>query len=515
MSGISVSGKEAYRQNILAARAIAETVRSTLGPKGMDKMVVAKDGSSFVTNDGVTILEGIELAHPTAKMIVEASRTQDDGAGDGTTTVVVLAGELLKEAEILLQSGVHPSIIIRGFRLAQDRALALLKDLSQPILKHKERALTNIAITAMSGKGVGESRQKLAALAVEACFLVPQNPRESIKLLSIPGGRIDEASIVQGVVLQKTRVRESMVSEVKSAKIALINAPIELRQTEANSKVTISSPEQMQGFIQMEDNMLKELVLSILKTGANVVVCQKGIDDIAQQHFEAAGVYALRRVSLSDMRLLSKATGGRIITEISQIRPADLGKADRVHEQKVGEERLSFFSSMKGCRALSLLVRGSTPQVADEALRAFQDAIGDIAAVLEDGRLLGGAGATELELSFQLFKYAEGLPGREQLAVKGFAKALEIIPVSLAENAGLDQLSAITALKAAHSKGQSFAGLNVENGKPLHTFKEGIIEPLRVKTLAISSAVEVATMILRIDEVIENEQQPPNAPVFE
>ncbi len=497
-------GKQAYRHNILAARALAETIRTTLGPKGMDKMVVAADGSTLVTNDGVTILEAMNIPHPTGRMIVEASRVQDDEVGDGTTTVVVLAGELLKEAELLLEKGIHPSIIIRGYRLAQTKSLDILSELSQPINKHKQLALEQLALTAMGGKGVGESKQKLAKLVVEASVSAGSHIRDNLKLIAKAGGTIDDTQLVKGIVLEKHRLREDMPSEVNDAKIALVNASIEVRQTEVDSKISISSPEQMQEFINMEDSMLKELVNKLLATGANVVLCQKGIDDMAQHYFESSRVFALRRVSLNDMKLLSRATGGRIITELASIKSRDLGKADRVYEKKVGDELLSFVSGAS--KAMTMLVRGGTQHVAEEASRAIEDAVGDIASVMEDGRIVGGAGAVEMALAHKLNKFADSLPGREQLAVKAFTKALEIIPITLAENAGLDQISVLTALKSAHAKGDIYAGLDVENGRLQHTMRSGVIEPLKVKIQAINSAVEVATMILRIDDVIVNEE---------
>ncbi|RLE42042.1 thermosome subunit [Candidatus Woesearchaeota archaeon] len=505
-------GIEAHKHNILAGKALAETVRTTLGPKGMDKMVVSSDGEVTITNDGVTILEAMEVQHPTAKMIVEAAKTQEDEIGDGTTTVVVIAGELLKSAEGLLEQGIHPTIIIRGYKMALNKAMSVLKELAKEVSPKNPKLLRDIAVTAMTGKGVEESKEKLAELVVKGVLKVVSEEglrNENIKLLTKPGGSVEDSKLVEGIVLEKERLKEGMPTRVENARIALIDAPIEVKETEIDSKITISSPEQMEQFIEMEEGMIKAMVQKIVDAGANVVFCQRGIDELAQHYLEEAGVYALRRVKLSDMKLLARATGARIVSEPNQITAKDLGKAGVVYEEKIGDEYMTFVSGCENTRAVTILLRGGSEHVLDEVKRALMDAIGDIGVVIATKEIVGGAGSAEIEISRELTRFADKLSGREQLAVQGFAKAMEIIPVTLAENSGLDPISVITKLKAEHDKGKRYAGIDVLNGRVVDTLPSGIVEPLRVKTQALSSAVEVVTMILRIDDIIVNE--PPKS----
>ncbi len=511
-------GKEAQKHNILAARALAETVRTTLGPKGMDKMVVGSNGEVTVTNDGVTILEAMEISHPTARMIVEAARTQDTEVGDGTTTVVVLSGELLHRAEELLEAGIHPTTIIRGYKMAFEEAMRVLDKISKGFTT-KQKALRDIALTAMTGKGVEEAKEKLAELAVGAAMKIQSQDKlskENIKIIAKPGAAMGSSELIDGIIIEKERLKEGMPPLVKDARIALIDSPIEVKETEIDSKITINTPEQMESFIAMEDSMLKRMADRITGAGANVVFCQKGIDDVAQHYLEKAGLYVCRRVTQADMRLIARATGARIITELGQLTSADLGAAGEVFEKRIADEPVTFVRGCPRARAVTLLLRGGTEHVLDEVKRALVDAIGDMAAVLETGKLVGGAGAPEIELARALNKFADSVEGREQLAVKSFAKAMEIIPVTLAENSGLDPIEAIVRLNRAHDSGQTYAGLDVTNGHVVDTLKAGIVEPLKVKTQALSSALEVTTMILRIDDIIVNEsKQPQNQPNLE
>ncbi len=499
MDNLEISkGKQAQRHNILAARALGETIRTTLGPKGMDKMIVGSDGIVTITNDGATILAAMDIPHPTAKMIAESAKTQESEVGDGTTTVVVLASELLKRAEELLDQGMHPTVIIKGYKLATKKAAEVLNNLAKGF-KDKNKVMRDIAITAMTGKGVEEDKEVFAKICVEAS-LATETKRKNIKIIPIPGGAISDSSLITGVVLEKIPVRESMPRIIKNARIALINSPIEPKETDVESKITISSPEQMERFVMAEESMLNNLIERILASGANCIFCEKGIDDAAQHSFESAGVMALRRVRHADMKLLEKSTGAKIVTDIMGIKKEDTGRSKEV---KIDEET----TIVKGDGPVAtILLRGGTNQVILEVERAIEDALGDIAAVIEVGKVLGGAGSPEIELNKQITDYAARVKGKEQLAVLAYAKAMEIIPVTLAENAGLDPIDVLAKLKNAHGK-DKYAGIDVEIGEVVNTLTKGIVEPLKVKTQAVSSALEVATMILRIDDIIVNEQK--------
>jgi archaeal chaperonin len=513
------TGRPAQRNNIMAAKLVAETVRTTLGPKGMDKMLVDSLGDVVVTNDGVTILEEMHIEHPAAKMMVEIAKTQEDEVGDGTTTAVVLAGELLKRAEDLLEKDIHPTVIVKGYRMAAEKALAILNEIGLPITEDDTDLLEKIAMTAMTGKGSESHKDKLAAITVKAVRQVMRKDAskimidtDDIKLEKKVGGSVEDTELIEGIVLDKERVHPGMPLSVKTAKIALVDSALEIRNTETDAKIQITDPNQLQGFLDMEERMLKAMTDKITKVGANAVFCQKGIDDIAQHFLAKAGVYAVRRVKKSDMDKLSKATGARIITNLDDLSEKDLGNAALVEEQKVGDEQMTFVRGCKHAKSVTILVRGSTEHVAYEAERAMEDAIGDLMAALKTGKIVAGAGSPEMELSKKLLKFSETLSGREQLAVKAFAESMEVIPRTLAENAGLDPIDTLTELKSAHEKNQTWAGINVFTGKVMDAHKEGVIEPLRVKTLAVSSATEVATMILRIDDVIASGPRQPQTP---
>ena len=510
------TGRDAQRMNINAAKVVAETVRTTLGPKGMDKMLVDAAGAVTVTNDGVTILREMNIEHPSAKMIVEIAKTQEDEVGDGTTTAVVLAGELLKRAEILLEQEIHPTVIAKGYRMAAEKAQSILRNIASPVTEKDAAVLSKIAMTAMTGKGAENNKDLLARLAIKAVqqVTIEEDGKstvdiDDIKLEKKVGGSVEETELIKGIVLDKERVHSTMPRRVEKAKIALVDSALEVKSTEMDAKISITDPEKMQAFLDMEENMLREMVERVTSTGANVVCCQKGVDDLAQHFFAKKGVYVMRRIKKSDMEKLAKATGASIVTDLKNLTAKDLGAAGVVEQIRVGEEGMTYVKECRNPRSVTLLVRGGTEHVIDEVKRALDDALGDIAAALNMRLVVAGAGAPEIELARNLRHYAEGLSGREQLAVKAFAEAMEVIPRTLAENAGLDPIDVITELKAAHDKGRKWAGINVFTGKVMDSWKEGVIEPLKIKTQAVSSAAEVAVMILRIDDVIlsQPEQQ--------
>ena len=503
------TGRTAQRNNITAAKLVAETVRTTLGPKGMDKMIVDSLGDVTITNDGVTILEEMNIEHPAAKMIVEIARTQENEVGDGTTTAVVIAGELLKQAEALLEQNIHPTVLSKGYRIAAKKAHSILMEISEPITDKDAGLLNKIAMTAMTGKGAETAKEKLAELAVKAVLEIMDKEnsdlsidRGNIKLEKKVGGSVDDSELVEGVVLDKEKAHPNMPRIIKNAKIALLDTAIEIRTTEIDAKIEIRDPSQMQAFLDQEERMLKNMVEKIKRSGANVVLCQKWIDDMAQHFLAKEGIYAARRVKKSDMDALSRATKANILSTIDDLSPADLGNAGIVEEKRIGSEHMTFVSGCKHAKAVTILLRGGTDHVVDEVKRAMEDAVGDLAAALKSGRIVAGAGAAEIELSRNLRLYADSLNGREQLAVRSFAEAIEVIPRTLAENSGLDPIDILTELKAAHDKGKKWAGIDVFTGKVMDSWSEGIIEPLSIKTQAVSSAAADAVMILRIDDVI-------------
>lgn len=518
------TGRNAQRANIMAAKAVAETVRTTLGPKGMDKMLVDNLGDIVITNDGVTILEEMNVEHPAAKMIVEVAKTQEDEIGDGTTTAVVIAGELLKKAEDLLDQDVHPTVVVRGYRIATEKALEILNKIAEPITEKDTAMLEMIAMTAMTGKGAEKAKELLSKLAVKAVRDVADVKdgklsvnKDNIKIEKKVGGGVEDSELVEGIILDKEKVHPGMADVTRNAKVALIDVAVEVKSTETEAKIQLTDPNQLQGFIDMEEKILRDKVEKIAKSGANVIFCQKGIDDLAQHFMAKKGMYAARRVSKSDMEKLARATGAKIVTSLEDLSASDLGAAGVVEAKKVGDENMTFVKECKNAKAVTLLIRGGSAHVVDEVKRAIEDAIGDVASALTSGKVVAGAGATEIELALQLRRYAESLSGREQLAVNSFAEAIEIIPKTLAENSGLDPIDLLTELKSQHDKGRKWAGIDVFTGKIMDAWKEGVLEPLKVKTQAISSASEVAGMILRIDDVIasgksESRGMPPGMP---
>jgi thermosome len=495
-------GRDAQRMNILAGKVLAETVRTTLGPKGMDKMLVDSLGDIVVTNDGVTILKEMDIEHPAAKMLVEVAKTQEDEVGDGTTTAVIIAGELLKKAEGLLDQDIHPTIIAMGYRQAAEKAQEILNVIS--IDADDRETLLKVAMTAMTGKGTEKAREPLAKLVVTAVKQVEEDKEidsDHIKIEKKDGATIDDSALVQGVIIDKERVHPGMPSKVDDAKIALLNSAIEVKETEVDAEIRITDPSQMQAFIEQEERMIKDMVDKIEDAGANVLFCQKGIDDLAQHYLSKAGIMAVRRVKKSDMEKLSKATQATVVTNIEDLTLDDLGEAGVVRERKISGDEMIFVEECKDPKAVTLLVRGSTEHVVDEIERAVEDAIGVVAATVEDGKVVAGGGAAEIAIARGLKEYADTISGREQLAVAAFAEALEVVPKTLAENAGLDSIDSLVDLRAAHEK-SLYMGLDVFKGGVRDMYKGGVIEPRRVKKQAIQSAAEAAEMILRIDDVI-------------
>jgi len=515
-------GREAQNNNIMAAKAVAAAVRTTLGPKGMDKMLVDSLGDIVITNDGATILKEMDIEHPAAKMIVEVAKTQDDEVGDGTTTAAVLAGEFLKNAEELLELGVHPTVIASGYRLASIKAREILKTLAKPVTSKDRDLLLKIAATAITGKGAESSKDVFAKLTVDAVLAVvdTENGKQKVDIDDIKvekkvGGSVEESVLIEGMVIDKERVHTNMPKKITKAKILLINEALEIKKTEVDAEISIKSPDQLQLFLDQEEQMIHDMVTKVIKSGANVVFVQKGIDDIAQHYLAKAGIYAARRVKKSDMDKLARATGAKVLTSLKEINDSDLGKAGLVEEKKIGDEAMTYVTECHNPKAVSIILRGGTEHVADEAERALHDALRVVGVAIEDETLVAGGGSPEVELALRLREYSSTLKGREQLAVAKFADALEVIPRTLAENAGLDPIDMLVEMRSQHEKGNKTAGLNVFTGKVVDMWKEGVVEPLRVKTQAISSGTEAATMILRIDDVLSSKSgggMPPGGP---
>lgn len=496
-------GRDAQRNNILAAKIVSDVVKTTLGPKGMDKMLVDSTGEIIVTNDGVTILDEMEIDHPAAKMIVEIARTQESEVGDGTTTVVMLAGKLLENAEKLLDKKVHPTVIVKGYKIAAEKAKEILREISFPV--ENREVLKQIVKTAMTGKGAEGNREGFADLIVSAIDQVGEGKSvqlDDIKIEKFKGEEIGESELIQGIVLDKEVVHESMPRRIESAKILLIDFPLELKTPEAETRISISTPEQLQDFITSEEVALKDMTSKIINSGATVVFCQKGIDDVAQYYLAKEGIYACRRVAKSDMEKLSRATSGKIISSLSDLNEGDFGYADSVEQIKKGDDAMTYVKGCKNPRAVTLLLRGSTGHVLDEIERAVKDGLGVVTSAVKDGRIVVGGGGVEIELAMRLRDFSGTLSGREQLAVEEFANAIEGVPEALAENAGLDPINVLTELKQRHQSGNIKDGLNLFNDRIEDCLAAGIVEPLKVKMQAVSAATEVATMILRIDDVL-------------
>jgi archaeal chaperonin len=509
-------GRGALSNNIAAAKAIADAVRSTLGPRGLDKMLVDSMGDVVVTNDGVTILKEMDVEHPAAKMLVEVAKTQDQEAGDGTTTAVILAGELLKRAETLIEQNIHPTIISQGYRLAAQKALEVLSGISEPVKIDDPDTLKRVAVTSMSSKSVSFNRDMLADIAVKAVQAVAEKHEkgytvdlDDIQIVKKQGGSITDSQLIEGVIVDKEKVHSGMPARVEAPKIALLDAALEIKKTEIDAKIEINEPSQLNAFLQEEENMLHRMVDQVKKSGANVVFCQKGIDDLAQHFLAKEGIYAVRRVKKSDMEKLAKATGANIVSKVSELSPDDVGTAGLVEERKIGEDSLTFVSGAKKARAVSVLLRGGTEHVLDEIERSMDDALNVVAVAVEDGKVVYGGGASAEEIALHLRDEAAKVGGREQMAFETFAEALETVPRTLAENAGLDPIDILIELRQSHKSGKKFTGVNVTLGKVDDMKVLHIVEPIRVGRQAIESATDAAVMILRIDDVIASKSGGP------
>lgn len=503
-------GKEAQKNNIMAAKIIGEVLKTTLGPRGMDKMLVDSLGDITITNDGAAILNEIEVEHPAAKMMVEIAKTQDDMVGDGTTTAVVLAGELLKKAEDLLDQNIHPTIIVSGYRKAAIEAVDTINNISIPVEIDDRATLKKVAVTSMASKAVGAARDHLADMAIDAVRQVVEQRGDkniadidNVQVIKKTGKSLYESQLVKGLVIDKEVVHPGMPKMVEKAKIALLDSALEIEKTEMSAEIRIRDPNQMKAFLDQENKMLQEMVNKIKASGANVVFCQKGIDDMAQHFLAKAGILAARRAKQSDMEKLARATGGRIITDLADLKPQDLGTAGLVEERKLGEDKMIFVEKCKDPRSVAIIIRAGLERMVDEAERAMTDALSVVSDVIETNKIVAGGGAVEVEVAKELRKYATSVGGREQLAIESFADAMEVIPKTLAENAGLEAIDVIADLRAAHQKADSqYKGINVLTGKTENMRDKGVLEPLIVKEQAVKSATESAAMILRIDDVI-------------
>ena len=503
-------GKGAQLNNIAAAKAVADAVRSSLGPRGMDKMLVDTMGDVVITNDGVTILKEMDIEHPAGKMLVEVAKTQDQEVGDGTTTAVILAGELLKKSEDMIDQNVHPTIIAGGYRIAADKSVEILSKIAKKIDIKDKKQLREIAATAMISKSVGSHRDMLADIAVKAVTTVAEKTEDgrwlidedNIQVTKKHGAGIADTELIRGIIVDKERVHPGMPRHVKKAKIALLDSAMEVKKTEIDAKIEITDPSQLQAFLNEEEKMLKGLVARVKKSGANVLFCQKGIDDLVQHYLSKEGIYTVRRVKKSDMEKLAKATGATIVSKIDELRKGDLGSASEVYEKKIGDDEMTFVTGCRNPKAVSVLLRGGTEHVVDELDRSFEDAISVVGAAIEDGKMVAGGGSTATEIALGLREFAASVGGREQIAIDAFANAIEVIPRTLAENAGMDPIDTLIDLRKEHKKGRKTVGVNVLKGKLSDMMKENVIEPIRVGTQAIQSATDAAVMILRIDDVI-------------
>lgn len=500
------TGKDAQRKNILAAKAVADSIRTTLGPKGMDKMLIDGSGDATITNDGATILREMDIEHPIAKMIVEVARAQDDEIGDGTTTAVIIAGKLLEKAEALLDQDVHPTVIVAGYKQAQIKAQEVLRKMAIDVSGDQEM-LFKIAQTAMRGKGIEIAIDKLAHISVDAALAVAgtqaKDLEENVKIVKIPGGRIEDSLINYGIVIEKERTGPEMPRKIEKARILLLEGTLELKKLGTDAKVTITEAKDLSTFKEGEEKVLREQVEAISKAGANVVFCEKGIGVTAQHYLAKSGILAARRVKKEDLKMLALATGARLVGDVMQAAPKDLGTAALVEERKVGKDKhMIFVEGCENAKAVSIILHGVSEQFLEEMERALEDALNVVLDVIRSGKIVPGGGAPEIKVAEALRQYASTMEGREQLAIRAFADAVEAIPWTLAENAGFDPVDCLVALRSQHGQGKKNRGLNIESGEPADMLAQGVVEPLKVKTQAIKSATEAATMVLRVDDVV-------------
>ncbi|MDO8537561.1 MAG: thermosome subunit beta [archaeon] len=514
-----VKGRDAQRINILIAKAVANAVKTTLGPKGMDKMLVDELGDVTISNDGATILTEMSIDHPAGKMMVEVAKTQDSEIGDGTTTAVILAGGLLQRAEKLLDDDIHPSIIIKGYRLGAKKAKEIYTNIADPVSFADTEMMREIALTSMTGKA-SEAAVELADIVIEAVKTVAEKDgtktvidKDQIKIEKKKGASLADSELIKGIVIDKEIVHAGMPKKIKDARIALIDAALEIKETETDAKIQITSPDQLQAFLDQEENMLRKMVAKIKDSGANVVITQKGIDDMAQHFLAKAGIAAVRRVKKSDMDKLAKATGAKVVTRIDDLSAADVGKAGHVQEKKVAGDDMVFIEDCANPKSVTIFVRGGSDHVIDEAERAIVDALGAVTTAVRDGKIVSGGGSCEIEVAMQLREFAKTVGGREQLAIDAFAETLEVIPRTLAETAGMDPIDTLVALRSKHNgKDGKYIGVDVYASKLSNMKEQKVIEPLGVKIQAITSATEVSEMILRIDDLIAATTRGPSMP---
>ena len=508
-SALQEKGRDAQKNNIAAAKLVADLVKSSLGPRGLDKMLVDSLGDVTITNDGATILKEIDAQHPTAKMMVEISKTIDTEVGDGTTSSVIFAGTLLAKAEELLSKDVHSSVIIDGFQAASEKSLEILDEISKKVQSNDKETLLKIAATSMESKLISEDSDTLSKIVVDAILKITETKKEkstvdldNIKVEKKAGGSITDTALVKGIVLDKEIVHSGMPTKIQQAKIALINTALEIEKTEMSAEIRINDPTQMQMFLEEENRMLKTMVDKLHTAGANVVICQKGIDDMAQHFLAKHGILSVRRVKESDMTKLAKATGGRITSNLDDISEKDLGTSELVHQKKVESDKWVFVEGCRNPQSVTLLIRGGTQRVVDEVDRSIHDALMVVKDVIERPAIVAGGGAPEALLAAFLKDWSESFDGRQQLAIKKFAEALEIIPLTIAENAGMDPIDTMVTLRAKQSEGKKWSGINAKDGKVSDMLSLNIVEPVVVKEQIIKSATEAASMILRIDDVI-------------
>ncbi len=503
-------GKEAVRVNIAAVKAVEEALKSTYGPRGMDKMLVDSLGDITITNDGATILDKMDLQHPAAKLLVQIAKGQDEETADGTKTAVIFSGELVRRAEELLYKEIHPTIIISGYKKAEEVALKTIEEIAQPVTVNDTDILRKVAMTSLSSKAVAGAREYIADVVVKAVTQVAELrgnkwyvDLDNVQIVKKAGGSINDTQLVYGIIVDKEVVHPGMPKRVENAKIALIDASLEVEKPELDAEIRINDPTQMQKFLEEEENLIKEKVDKILATGANVIICQKGIDEVAQSYLAKKGVLAVRRAKKSDLEKLARATGGRVVSNIDEITPQDLGYASLVEERKVGEDKMVFVEGAKNPKSISILIRGGLERLVDETERAIKDALGTVADVIRDGRVVAGGGAVEIEVAKRLRKFAPQVGGKEQLAIEAYANALEGLVNILIENAGFDPIDLLMKLRSAHeNEAQKWYGIDLYAGQPVDMWQKGVIEPALVKMNAIKAATEAATLILRIDDIV-------------
>jgi len=515
------TGRDARGSNIMAARIVSEAVKTSLGPKGMDKMLVDSFGDVTITNDGATMLKEMDVQHPAAKMMVEVSKTQDDEVGDGTTSVVILTGELLGKATELMEKKVHPIVIIDGYKQAEEEALKFLEEIAEKVDPKDKKVLKKVSMTTMASKLINPHSDHLSDIAVDAVLQVAEESNggytvdlDNIKIEKKPGASMTDTRLVQGLIIDKEVVHDGMPKRVKEASIGLLNAPMEIEKTEFDSKISIETPEQMQAYLDQEEQMLRDMVKKVKEAGINVLFCQKGIDDMVQHFLSREGIFASRRLKKSDMEALSKATGAKVVNSVDQLSKEDAGYAKSVEERKISDDKMIFVEGCKNPKAVSVLIRGGSERVVDEADRSIHDALCVVKDVVQEPKIVAGGGAPEIEIARLLREFAEKLAGRERLAVVAFADALEVIPTTLAENSGMDPIDAISEMRSEHAKGNKWIGVNGRENKVTDLSKFDVYEPMVVKAQAIKSATEAATLLLKIDDIIavEKMQAPPGPP---